>query len=95
MILLPGIARGQSAAQDISLGDQEQVRFNPAAALVHYEAAIAVDSSAPEVIVVKGGRGGRGNMHFATPEERAPRRAEKGEAGEEKELRTSLRRMER
>jgi GTP-binding protein len=43
-----------------------------------------------KIIVVKGGRGGRGNMHFATPEERAPRRAEKGEAGEEKELRLEL-----
>jgi tetratricopeptide (TPR) repeat protein len=50
MILLPGIARGQSAAQDISLGDQEQVNFNPAAALVHYEAAIAADSTNGEAL---------------------------------------------
>ena len=50
MILLPGIAQGQSAAQDISLGDQEQINFNPAAALVHYEAAIAADSSNGEAL---------------------------------------------
>lgn len=42
------------------------------------------------VVVVEGGRGGRGNMHFATPEERAPRRAEKGEEGGVRELRLEL-----
>jgi GTPase len=49
-----------------------------------------VTTHGQRVIVVKGGRGGRGNMHFATPEERAPRRAEKGEEGEVKELRLEL-----
>ncbi len=50
MILLPGIARGQSVGQDISLGDQEQANFNSAAALVHYEAAIAADSTNEEAL---------------------------------------------
>ncbi|EYF08413.1 GTPase ObgE [Chondromyces apiculatus] len=39
-----------------------------------------------ELIVARGGKGGRGNIHFATPFDRAPRRAEKGEAGEKREL---------
>jgi GTP-binding protein len=43
-----------------------------------------------EIIAAKGGRGGRGNIHFATPEDRAPRRAEKGDPGEIRELRFSL-----
>ncbi|HZF50199.1 MAG TPA: GTPase ObgE [Polyangiaceae bacterium] len=43
-----------------------------------------------EVIVSKGGRGGRGNIRFATPEDRAPRRADKGDPGEIKELRLEL-----
>lgn len=43
-----------------------------------------------QVIVAKGGRGGRGNIHFATAEDRAPRRAEKGDPGEIKELRFEL-----
>lgn len=49
-----------------------------------------VTKHAQRVVVVQGGRGGRGNMHFATPEERAPRRAEKGEAGGVREIRLEL-----
>lgn len=40
--------------------------------------------------IVKGGRGGRGNQHFATSRNQAPRTAEKGEPAQEKRLRLEL-----
>lgn len=43
-----------------------------------------------ELLVAKGGRGGRGNQHFATSRRQAPRIAEKGEPPEEKTLRLEL-----
>ncbi len=42
------------------------------------------------LMVCKGGRGGRGNQHFATSRNQAPRTAEKGEPYEEKRLRLEL-----
>jgi GTP-binding protein len=43
------------------------------------------------IIVARGGRGGRGNQHFATSTHQAPREHELGKAGEERNLRLELR----
>lgn len=49
---------------------------------------ILADLSHPNqtALILKGGRGGKGNSHFATSTRQAPRFAEDGEPGEEKEL---------
>ena len=49
---------------------------------------IVADLSEPDQVelILKGGRGGKGNMHFATATRQAPRFAQDGERGEEKEI---------
>jgi GTP-binding protein len=44
-------------------------------------------------VIARGGRGGRGNIHFATSEDRAPRRSEPGSPGEQRKLRLELKLM--
>ncbi|EQB64045.1 MAG: GTPase obg [candidate division Zixibacteria bacterium RBG-1] len=39
-----------------------------------------------QIVIVRGGRGGRGNTHFKSSTDRAPRKYEEGELGEKKKL---------
>lgn len=54
---------------------------NTIADLTHHE---------QKVLVAKGGRGGRGNTHFCTPQNRAPQYCEPGEPGIERDLQLEL-----
>lgn len=60
----------------------------PAGTLIKDEATgrILADLKQPDnpVVILKGGRGGKGNARFATAKRQAPRFAKPGEAGEEK-----------
>jgi GTP-binding protein len=44
-----------------------------------------------QIVIARGGRGGRGNQHFATSTHQAPREHELGRAGEERSYRLELR----
>jgi GTP-binding protein len=52
-----------------------------------------IDEPKKRIVVARGGKGGRGNIHFATPHDRAPRRAEPGEPGQDLKLRLELKVM--
>ncbi len=66
----------------------------PAGTVVYDDATNQVlgDLTEPgqELVVCRGGRGGRGNVHFATSRRQVPRLAERGEPGEERWLRLEL-----
>jgi len=47
-------------------------------------------SNGEEYIAAKGGKGGKGNSHFATPTNQTPRYAEDGQKGEELEIEIEL-----
>lgn len=55
--------------------------------------AVLADLVYPEqqVVICQGGKGGRGNYHFATPRNSAPNFAENGEIGESREIKLELR----
>jgi GTP-binding protein len=66
----------------------------PVGTVAYDEAAgeLIADLAAPgqRVLLVHGGRGGRGNQHFAKPWHQAPREHEEGFPGEERHLRLEL-----
>lgn len=43
-----------------------------------------------ELVAAQGGRGGKGNIHFATPTKRTPRKATSGGQGEQRKIRLEL-----
>jgi len=74
-------------------GEDTIIRVPPGTVIKDDESEeVIADLTRPgqEVIVVKGGRGGKGNARFATAINKAPSLAERGEPGEEKWIRLEL-----
>jgi len=90
-----GRAGGHGAGRAMSGADAETVTLPVPVGTVVFDAdsgELLADLTAPgqQVVVAKGGRGGKGNQHFKTSVRQAPRFAQPGEPGEEHNLRLEL-----
>jgi GTP-binding protein len=84
---------GRGKEQYGKRGEDRQVRV-PAGTIVTDadSGELVADLRRPgeRVIIARGGRGGKGNAHFATPTHQVPRYAQPGTPGEERRLRLEL-----
>ena len=86
----PGMGDSRSGKK----GDDLIVAVPPGTTVKDFETGeIMADlvSEGQEAVIARGGKGGRGNQHFSTPTDRAPRRFEEGKTGEEKTVVLELR----
>jgi GTP-binding protein len=74
-------------------GEDRVILVPPGTVVFDEDGVMLADLPAPghEVVAARGGRGGRGNVRFASATRRAPAFADKGEPGEERWLRLELR----
>ncbi|MGI8407668.1 MAG: GTPase ObgE [Actinomycetota bacterium] len=84
---------GSSKRQHGATGADKLILVPPGTVVFNEDDVLIADLAGPgdEVVIAKGGRGGRGNVHFATATRRAPTFAEKGEPGEDRTVRLELR----
>src|ERR1041385_3827915 len=75
------------------LDGEDLVLEVPCGTTIYHGEEVLADLLSPgdQILVAKGGRGGRGNVHFKNSVRQAPRIAEKGEPGEETQLTLQLR----
>jgi GTPase len=86
-------AHGKGANQHGRSGTDCVVRVPVGTEVWDYETGALIadlDKPGSKLLAAKGGRGGRGNARFATSTNRAPRRFQEGEAGQERRLRLEL-----
>jgi len=79
---------GKGKNQSGKKGNDVVIRVPCGTVVKSVDGTIIADLTQPgqRVLVARGGKGGRGNQHFATSTNQAPRFAEPGEKGEEKWL---------
>ncbi|MGH2748702.1 MAG: GTPase ObgE [Actinomycetota bacterium] len=84
---------GQGKRKHGARGEDRTVNVPVGTVVYDEDGTLIADLAVPgsELVVARGGRGGRGNARFATATRRAPSFAEKGEPGEERWLRLELR----
>jgi GTPase len=79
---------GRGAGKHGADGEDVELRVPAGTQVLDEEGRVVADLATPgsRVVAARGGAGGRGNRHFATPTRQAPRFAEVGMPGEEAEL---------
>lgn len=86
--------RGQGSKKHGKAGRDLELPVPPGTVVSDPESGdLIADLVAPgqRLMVARGGRGGLGNVHFATATNRAPRHAQKGEPGQRRRIRLDLR----
>jgi GTP-binding protein len=86
--------RGERARRHGKAGDDLTLPVPPGTAVFDASTGeLIADLVAPgqQAMAARGGRGGLGNTHFKSSTHQSPRHAQKGEPGEERELRLELR----
>ncbi len=79
--------KGRNKSQHGANADDLVVRVPPGTVVIDedtHEVVADLTRHGQEVVIAKGGRGGRGNIRFATPSNPAPEIAENGEEGQER-----------
>ena len=74
-------------------GDDLLVRVPPGTLIFDFDHQILLadlDSPEKRIVIARGGKGGRGNWHFKSSTNQAPRYAEKGTEGQHRKLRLEL-----
>jgi GTP-binding protein len=86
---------GNGAKQNMTGRSAEELCISVPPGTMIYDANISellgdLVEPGQRLVVARGGRGGRGNTHFASPTHQVPKVAEKGEPGQERTLRLEL-----
>jgi GTP-binding protein len=84
---------GEGSRRHGASGEDRELAVPPGTRIVADDGTFTAELSQPgrRVVVARGGTGGRGNKHFATSTQQAPRFAEHGLPGEQRELDLHLR----
>jgi GTPase len=82
---------GRKSKRDGGAGEDLVIQV-PDGTVVHDDQGLLADlvGEGSRAVVARGGRGGRGNAALASARDRVPRRAEAGEAGDDRRLRVEL-----
>lgn len=77
---------GEDLVLQVPVGTEVNFQFP----ISNFQKIADLDEHGKRVCVVRGGRGGRGNVHFKSPTNTTPKEAEAGEAGEQRMIKLSL-----